>query len=73
MTDSRTAEKFVVRLPDGMRNRITDAAFASHRSMNAEIVSRLIRSFEADDIAAEQEVVISTLARRVAELEAIHG
>lgn len=38
---SRTADKFVVRLPDGMRERIADVAKTHHRSMNSEIISRL--------------------------------
>ncbi|MDB5822166.1 MAG: hypothetical protein JWR21_870 [Herminiimonas sp.] len=39
----------MVRLPDGMRDRIADAAKASNRSMNAEIVARLQKSYEASD------------------------
>lgn len=46
---SRKADQYVVRLPDGMRALIADAAKAAGRSMNAEIVHRLKRSFEADD------------------------
>lgn len=42
---SRTAEQFVVRFPDGMRDLIAEAAKANNRSMNAEIVSRLQSSF----------------------------
>ncbi|MEJ3621046.1 Arc family DNA-binding protein [Brachymonas wangyanguii] len=42
---SRTADQFVVRLPEGMRDRIAEAAKASGRSMNAEIVARLKESF----------------------------
>ncbi len=38
---SRTADQFVVRLPAGMRDTISEAAKASNRSMNAEIVARL--------------------------------
>ena len=41
---SRTADKFVVRLPDGMRERIADVARNHHRSMNTEIISRLEQS-----------------------------
>ncbi len=41
---SRTADKFVVRLPDGMRERIADVARNHHRSMNSEIIARLERS-----------------------------
>lgn len=42
---SRQQEKFVVRLPDGMRERIAKAAELNGRSMNAEIVKRLEDSF----------------------------
>lgn len=43
---SRTAEQFVVRFPDGMRDLIADEAKKNNRSMNAEIVARLQASFE---------------------------
>lgn len=39
--NSRTAEKFVVRLPEGMRERIAQIANQNHRSMNSEIVLQL--------------------------------
>lgn len=45
LAPSRTAEQFVVRFPDGMRDRIAEAAKAAGRSMNAEIVARLDSSF----------------------------
>lgn len=35
---SRNADKFVVRLPPGLRERIKDLAAANHRSMNSETV-----------------------------------
>ena len=41
---SRTADKFVVRLPDGMRERISEVARDHHRSMNSEIIARLEQS-----------------------------
>ncbi|RMT32781.1 putative Transcriptional repressor [Pseudomonas syringae pv. spinaceae] len=41
---SRTADKFVVRLPDGMRNRVQEVAKNHHRSMNSEIIARLEQS-----------------------------
>lgn len=47
---SDLADKFMLRLPDGMRDRIADAAKANNRSMNAEIVARLAYSFEIDGI-----------------------
>jgi plasmid stability protein len=41
---SRTADKFVVRLPDGMREHIAVVARQHHRSMNSEIIARLEHS-----------------------------
>jgi hypothetical protein len=35
---SREADKFVVRLPEGKREEIADAARDNHRSMNAQIL-----------------------------------
>jgi hypothetical protein len=43
-TNSRTAEKFVVRLPDGMREQVAQVARKNHRSMNSEIIDRLEQS-----------------------------
>lgn len=43
---SRSADQFVLRLPEGMRQRIADEAKLNGRSMNAELVSRLQASFE---------------------------
>lgn len=42
---SDEADKFVVRLPSGMRDKISDAAREAGRSMNAEVVHRLQTSF----------------------------
>lgn len=51
MTDQRTkqpGDKYIVRFPEGMRDRIAEEAARSNRSMNAEIVSRLEASFNAE-------------------------
>jgi len=42
---SQLAERFQVRMPDGLRDRIADAAKANGRSMNAEIVAALTEKF----------------------------
>ena len=39
--NKQEVEKFVVRLPMGMRDRIAEVARLSRRSMNSEIVARL--------------------------------
>lgn len=41
----RESDKFMLRLPDGMRDQIATAAKAGGRSMNSEIVARLQDSF----------------------------
>lgn len=41
--DSRTADKFVVRFPNGMRARISEKAANNQRSTNSEIVACLTR------------------------------
>lgn len=43
-------EKFVVRLPGGMRQEIAEVARRSRRSMNSEIVARLERSLAESEI-----------------------
>lgn len=47
--ESRVADKFVVRLPDGMRERIAVLASTNHRSMNSEIIKRLEESMVGDN------------------------
>lgn len=44
-TKAKDKEQFVVRFPDGMREKIAEAAKDNNRSMNAEIVARLEESF----------------------------
>lgn len=49
---SQNQDKFVVRLPDGMRDRIKAVAEHNSRSMNAEIVATLERVYPpADQVA----------------------
>lgn len=38
---SRTADRFMVRLPDGWRDTIKAEAKKAHRSMNAEIIAAI--------------------------------
>jgi hypothetical protein len=47
----RDQDKVMLRLPDGMRERLKEAAKSNTRSMNAEIVARLEESFT--DVNAE--------------------
>jgi len=47
-SSSRDLNKFIVRLPDGMRERIAEEAKRNNRSMNAEVVHRLEQSLSGD-------------------------
>ena len=45
----------MLRLPDGMRDRIAEAAKTNNRTMNAEIVARLQQSFDAERTSSQAE------------------
>ena len=47
---SDVADKFLLRLPDGMRDQLKASAKEGNRTMNAEIVNRLEFSFRAQEI-----------------------
>jgi len=51
---SHTLDKFQLRFPDGMRDRIKQAAEESGRSMNAEIIHRLEQSFESSGVPMDE-------------------
>lgn len=46
---SQMQERFVVRMPDGMRDAIAAEAKKNNRSMNSEIVARLQESLENEE------------------------
>ena len=52
-TTAQPGEKYIVRFPEGMRDRIAEAARANGRSMNAEIVARLESTFKEHDTMLE--------------------
>lgn len=53
---SRDQDKFMVRMPAGMRERIADVAKENNRSMNAEIVARLEASFSGVVLSKPSDV-----------------
>lgn len=61
---SEKAERFQVRLPDGLRDEIKAAAEANGRSMNAEIVARLQNQPSLRDLFA-CEALGSLMSQRV--------
>ena len=67
--NSRTADKFVVRLPDGMREKIAEISKENHRSMNSEIIDRLALSIERDEQGDLTVRSLAQVTRRCEELE----
>jgi hypothetical protein len=48
MLTTSQSDKFVLRMPDGLRDSLKIEAAKNGRSMNAEMIARLERSFEAE-------------------------
>ena len=53
---SRLADQFVVRFPDGMRDKIAEAAKSNGRSMNAEIIAVLQERYQGGSFDVGQPV-----------------
>lgn len=66
---SRTAEKFVVRMPPGMREQIADIAQRNNRSMNSEMVLALEKLTD-DATPIEGACPLATSAEEIRALQA---
>jgi hypothetical protein len=69
---SQGLDKFVLRLPTGMRDRIGAVARANNRSMNAEIVSRLeasLQQVESEEVPDFVSPMIIETLKKVAGFE----
>lgn len=64
-------DKFMLRFPDGMRDRIREEAEANGRSMNAEIIHRLEQSFANRSIRTGT-LLTAEEARQQAEETRVH-
>ncbi len=63
---SDIADKFMLRMPEGMRDRLKAAAEENNRSMNAEIVSRLQQSLDGNLSNAQAQSEIEKILERMA-------
>lgn len=64
---SRTADKFVVRLPDGVRDEVTELARTHHQSMNSRIICYIeegIKRDRADSVRAKDAVPVSASGKQ---------
>lgn len=55
--NSSTADKFVLRLPDGLRSTLADQARENRRSMNSEMIARLLDSLNKQPLVEVDQVV----------------
>lgn len=71
---SRSADQFVVRLPEGLRDALKTRAASNNRSMNAEIVAILGAAIgdESPLGAASVETLLKAVADRMGSAVQIH-
>jgi predicted DNA-binding protein len=65
----RGSDQFVIRFPEGMRDRIAKLAAANGRSMNAELIDRLEKSMDDSDDLKDLEVSLNDLWVKVLDHE----
>lgn len=69
----QSADKYVLRLPDGMRDKLAELAKKNNRSMNAEIVLILQQAIDGTSIQAEMssdsggKELLATILQRLTE------
>lgn len=81
---SDAQDKFMLRMPNGLRDRIAEVAKANNRSMNAELVARIEASFartttadgdvlDMHDLALELKAQIDRMKRLADEIADYNG
>jgi len=63
---SRDDPQMKIRLPEALKTQIEESAAEAGRSLNAEIVERLTRSYQADDSFPESTAILRTMATYLA-------
>jgi len=67
----QAADKYVLRLPDGMRDKLAELAKSNNRSMNAEIVQILHLALDGRHAGAGCGADVAALADAIAERVAL--
>lgn len=68
MRASADSDKYMLRLPDGMRDAIASRAEASGRSMNTEIIAAIEQYLSTDSLANR----VADLSDRISKLEQLN-
>jgi len=63
----QTQDKFILRMPDGMRDDLKKRAEKSKRTMTAEILARLEWSFAAEEEFAKHQAKVDTRSELAAQ------
>lgn len=63
MYPSQTADRFMIRMPDGLRDQLRGIAAQNRRSMNSEIVLMLERALRGEEAAGNGPEKASPAAR----------
>jgi predicted DNA-binding protein len=63
----RGSDQFVIRFPEGMRDRLAKLAAANGRSMNAELVHRLETTMTENGILKYAEVEMEKIKAEIAQ------
>lgn len=71
MTDRHQAASYPLRMPTELRQRLEEAADASGRSMNAEIVTRLEQSLHGEHARLKREEVVAIVRATLEELKVL--
>ena len=64
-----TSDRFQLRLPDGMRDQLAEAATANGRSLNGEVIHRLAQSLERDGRQEKLSQHLKIQGNRLAKVE----
>lgn len=62
--NAQDQDKYIVRLPNGMRDRLKQSAAEAGRSLNAEMVARLEASFQVSTLNGEVAALIERHIRQ---------
>jgi sensor histidine kinase YesM len=67
---SQTADRFLLRFPDGMRERIAESAASNNRTMTKEVILRLQQSFEPSNTEQLRDLQLELARAQSVALEA---
>lgn len=61
---SQLADRFIVRLPDGLRDHVRDQSALNHRTMNAEVVFQLQKAYGVPVATLDPDFAVKNEAQR---------